>query len=98
MSLALHTETSNESLFPSEFCLRIKTFGKFASSWRYGARGWEEGGAAGEQVFKYRTGESGGTADPGAAVHLPSPLTSREQVRYRACTLLLFHLNAVELQ
>lgn len=67
--------------------MRTKTFGKFASPWHDGARGWEEGGVAGEQVLKYRTGESGGTAEPGAAVHLPSPLTSWEQVRYRACPL-----------
>lgn len=29
---------------------------------------WEEGGSAGEQVFKYGTGESGGTAYSAAVV------------------------------
>lgn len=45
---------------------------------------WEEGGSAGEQVFKYGTGESGGTAYSAAVVRLHPHLSSREQVRHRA--------------
>ncbi len=89
MYLAIHTETSNCPFSHRSLVCRQKRLRKFVSPWHSSTEkargGWEKGGPAVEQVFKYGKGESGGTTDPGAAVHLHSHLTSREQVRYSAC-------------
>lgn len=43
------------------------------------------GGVSRLKALKYGTGESEGTADPGAAHNPHSHLTRREQVRHTAC-------------
>lgn len=77
-------ETSNYPFSHGSLVCRQKRLRKFVSPWHSSTEkargGWEKGGPAVEQVFKYGKGESGGTTDPGAAVHLHSHLTSREQV------------------
>lgn len=84
--MAIHTEISNYQ-FPqgSLFCKQNR-FGSLSHklSGTEKGRDGEEGGPAGEQVLKYGTDESGGTAEAGTAVSLHSHLTTSEQVRYRA--------------